>query len=160
MKKKWRFIPGYEGLYLISTQGEIASLKYGNKRIIKILHPTTKKGYLKVSLVKDGIRKTYRVHRLVALTFLPVPGPGQTQVNHINGIKLDNRVENLCWCTPKENRNNPATIQNCFIRYHKDGEFERRRAGQIKRFSNPQEREKAKAWMKHYWNTKKLLFSN
>ena len=129
----WKPIPQYEGLYDISSYGKIRSYVYGRKKITKILVLSSKTRYIKVTLHKDGAHKTYWVHRLVAITFLPAPQYGQC-VNHINGIKTDNRVENLCWCTPKENSNNPATKQNYYIRYHKEGEWQRRSDGQKRRF--------------------------
>ena len=104
------------------------------KKNVKILVLTTKSRYIKVSLRKNGSTKTYWVHRLVAIAFLPSPQQGRNQVNHINGIKTDNRVENLCWCTPKENSNNPSTKQNYFKRYHKEGEWQRRSSGQRRRY--------------------------
>jgi hypothetical protein len=133
-KEVWKAISGYEGLYEVSSYGRIRSFMYRCRRQVKILNLSTKTRYIKVTLMKNGEAKTYWVHRLVALAFLPSPQYGQVQVNHINGLKTDNRVENLCWSTPKENSNNPATKQNYFIRYHKEGEWERRSNGQRRRF--------------------------
>lgn len=59
-------------------------------------------GYLFFSICKDGQRKNMKVHRLVASSFIPNPN-NYPVVNHINGIKADNRVENLEWCTYSEN---------------------------------------------------------
>ena len=142
--EEWKFVNGYEGLYLVSTYGRVMSLNYGNTGNVRILKQSVKAGhYLKVTLRdRDGNPKTFRVHRLVAEAFLPKPKPEQTQVDHINGIKTDNRKENLRWSSPRENTNNPATKGNYHNRYHKEGEFERRSAGQKLRFQHPEERER------------------
>lgn len=86
-------VPGYEGLYTIDNQGVVVSSKTG--RAIKAV--TFPNGYVYVHLYKNGKGKCVRVHRIVAETFLPKPA-GCDQVNHINGIKTDNRIQNLEWC--------------------------------------------------------------
>jgi len=79
--------------------GDGAKRKH-NKMILK--YSKDKYGYLRLELSKDGGRKHFRIHRLVIETFLPNP-ENKPQVNHINGIKNDNRIENLEWCTALEN---------------------------------------------------------
>jgi hypothetical protein len=89
-------IPNYEGIYEISDCGKIFSLASG-----KALSPTRHKdGYLLIGLSKNSDRKFFSVHRLAALTFF---GEDSRHVNHKNGIKDDNRLENLEYVTPKEN---------------------------------------------------------
>jgi hypothetical protein len=91
-------IKGYEGLYKVSTLGNIFSIR--NKRLLKPI--PNKTGYLTIVLCKDKIKTRYYIHRLVAGAFINNP-KDKPQVNHINGFKDDNSYSNLEWCTSKEN---------------------------------------------------------
>ena len=84
--------------YLINENGDIYSLNTNKK--LKIL--LDKNGYVKIGLWENNKCITKRLHRLIAEHFIPNPD-NKPQVNHINGIKTDNRVENLEWCTSSEN---------------------------------------------------------
>lgn len=101
--EEWKDIQGYEGLYQISNLGKVRSLKFHRQNIIRELQPFRNlKGYLRVELHKNNKNKIHMVHILVAQHFIPNP-ENKKQVNHINAIKTDNKVENLEWCTPSEN---------------------------------------------------------
>ena len=109
-REKWRDIKGYEGLYQVSNLGRIKSLpkkiKMRNQytEIEMILKPVKDKyGYYHITLCKEKEKnKSRQIHRLVAETFIPNL-QNKPQINHINGIKTDNRIENLEWVTAKEN---------------------------------------------------------
>lgn len=98
---KFKSIPGYEGLYSVTSDGRI----YRHPRIgtkpgfLKLRTNTT---YMRVPLWKDGNITFHHVHRLVALAFIPNP-LNKPQVNHMNHKKHDNCLENLEWVTNNEN---------------------------------------------------------
>lgn len=98
----WRDIAGYEGQYQVSNLGNVRTLsdRHGNQRLIK--PGKDSKGYLRIGLVKNGQRKTFSVHRLVAQAFIPNP-LNLPEVNHVKGIKDDNRASELEWTTSSEN---------------------------------------------------------
>lgn len=101
----WKDIEGFEGLYEVSSLGRIKTLHYygGNQtRILKL--QSDKNGYLTVGLHKGGVTYQKKVHRLVAIAFIPNP-ENLPQVNHKDEDKENNCVENLEWCTSKYNVN-------------------------------------------------------
>lgn len=100
-------VAGYEGLYLIDSLGNVVSCprQQGSRFVnqYKILGTKTNRlGYKEVALSKDGKTRTVLLHRLLALHFIDNPD-NLPCVNHRNGVKTDNRLENLEWCTRSQN---------------------------------------------------------
>lgn len=119
MEEIWKDIPGYEGRYQASTLGRIRSLDHYSKEIIsrqgkkyralcrgRMLKPTLGMDeYLDITLSdSEGAPKTFRVHRLVAATFIPNPD-NLPFVNHKDECKTNNNADNLEWCTHDYNMN-------------------------------------------------------
>jgi len=113
--EEWRIIPRFMEAYEVSNAGSVRSLprevSFSHKGRIgslsfpkeKILTPIlSKHGYFFVNLSRGGIRKRAKIHQLVAQAFIPNP-ENKRYINHINGIKTDNRANNLEWCTSSEN---------------------------------------------------------
>ena len=97
----WKWIRGYEGDYQESNYGRTKSFKNG---IVRIMKPTiTKHGYLKINLHKNGKMKSFRLHKIVATTFIPNP-ENKREINHEDGCKLNCCVWNLNWATSSENK--------------------------------------------------------
>ena len=99
MREEWKELKESQGKYLISNYGRVKSLKSGREKILKTRK--THDGYLRYSLSFQGKAKTMRAHRLVAEYFIDNPFNKPT-VNHIDGNKENNRVDNLEWSTLKE----------------------------------------------------------
>lgn len=125
----WMPIEGYEGLYEVSNTQKVRSVD----RILN--HPTgtclvksklkslqiSNKGYYCLSLYKNGHGKVHLLHRLIAKAFIPNPFD-MPEIDHINGNKMDNRIENLRWTTRKGNMNNPVT-RSRMARYYSDKDW-------------------------------------
>lgn len=94
--EEWKLIEGYENNYAVSNLGRIKNIRHGN-----ILSPAkNEKGYLYVALCKDGKLSSKRVHRIVASAFL---GKSSLEINHKDGDKTNNRIDNLEYCTHSQN---------------------------------------------------------
>jgi hypothetical protein len=106
----WKLIPEYGNMFEVSNMGRIKSKERtywnGHKQCRckeKIRKQTICYGYFVCSFSWEGKKQVMRVHRLIANAFIPNPEKKE-EVNHINGIRNDNRLENLEWATPKENQ--------------------------------------------------------
>lgn len=117
----WKEITDYPN-YLCSRSGEFKNKKNGH-----ILTQTFTNGYKKVALRNANGSKQHRAHRIVAKMWLPPPTNGRNQVNHIDGNKTNNCVENLEWCSAKENmdhfrQSHPQFLPSIKLRFTKEGE--------------------------------------
>ena len=113
--EQWVDIPNYEGLYKISNFGNVLSLGNGGPNKYKgkktLLKPRKNiYGYYYVGLSKNGVKKSYTIHKLVAKVFIPNPNCLPC-VNHRDENRLNNNVDNLEWCTYKYNTNYGTCIQ-------------------------------------------------
>ena len=122
MAEQWKDICGYEGLYQVSTSGKIKGLKrhYATEKIRKPIKGNH--GYLQVMLSKDGERKTFLVHRLVAEAFIQNPN-GFAFVNHKDQNRHNNEAENLEWCNAQYNTD--YSVSKCVSQYDKLGNLVR-----------------------------------
>lgn len=116
MTEIWKDVPGYEGYYEVSDQGRVRSLdrfvtrptSQGYLQPGRILRPAwrkgaTNRGYKTINLCVNGANRSEYIHRLVALAFLSNPDC-LPQINHKNGRNDDNSVENIEWCSPRDNQ--------------------------------------------------------
>tara|TARA_R110002153_G_scaffold157939_3_gene309989 strand:+ start:1463 stop:1912 length:450 start_codon:yes stop_codon:yes gene_type:complete len=134
-------IVGYEN-YLIYEDGRVQ-----NKKTKRYLKSWISDGYYHVELRKDGKRKSYRVHRLIALYYIPNP-ENKKEVDHINRDRADNRIENLRWATKSENnqnkgchKNNKLGIKNICLECKSSYKYQKKFRGQkiSKRFKTLEE---------------------
>ena len=114
-------IKNYEGLYAITPEGEVWS--YKSKKFLKLTDNGN--GYLIVALWKNGERKWYLVHRLVADAYIPNPD-NLPQINHRDENKANNSLQNLEWCDCKYNNNYGTKIdrqKKTILQFDLDGNF-------------------------------------
>jgi len=138
----WQAISGYEGLYEVSSFGRVKSLLryvnsgYNKKRLLLeiIMKPKLNKyGYLTICLWRNSMKKIVTIHRLVACTYL-INDNNYPHINHIDGNKLNNHVDNLEFCTSLHNQRHAVSLglrDNC-TKYGEDCNFAKLKTEQVK----------------------------
>ena len=106
----WKDVPGFEGRYQISNLGNVMSLDYRHTGKPHLMAQCTVMGYKMIRFKAKGRNEMYKVHRLVAMAFIPNPN-NYKQVNHKDENKTNNVVDNLEWCTAKYNSNYGTRLQ-------------------------------------------------
>ena len=118
--EEWRPVVGWESYYMVSTFGRVATIRReyttsdgrhcATKQKIRkpVIEKFPSSSYFMFTFLKDGHHYKMQVHRMVAMAFIPNPN-NYPQIDHIDTNGLNNHVENLRWCTPKMNANNPIT---------------------------------------------------
>lgn len=116
-QERWKPIFGYDGMYEVSDLGRVRSKKYGRCKVMSA--KKRRDGYFSVNLCKDGKQKTVKIHRLVAQAFIPNDNIFNTEVNHIDECKQNNRVSNIEWCDRRYN-NTYNDIHHRRTKYKRD----------------------------------------
>lgn len=113
MTEVWKSVKGYEGLYEVSDLGRVKSLGNGETHKTEHIMRTSRNcnGYVLVHLTKNGITKTFQLHRIVASAFIENEDK-KPCVDHIDTNVENNRADNLRWCTDQENNLNPITREH------------------------------------------------
>lgn len=109
----WKDVVGYEEYYKISNKGRCISLDYNGTKVPRLMKPSkaSNRGeYMRYCLSMDGVKKDYKIHRLVAEAFIPNPN-NLPMVNHKDENPKNNCVENLEWCDAKYNCNYGTAIE-------------------------------------------------
>lgn len=127
VKEEWKPVEGFEGIYDVSSEGRVKRVKNGANNILKPFK--NKKGYLGVDLHDCGRRLSAKIHRLVAIAFIPNP-MGYLEINHKDENKANNAVSNLEWCTRQYNvkygtgaKRGIDQLKKVVCQYNYDGEL-------------------------------------
>lgn len=154
--EEWRDIVGYEGLYQISSLGRIKRLvspKCKKERLLAITKDL-KHDYCRVMLSKENKARRFLIHRLLAEHFIPNP-ENKPCIDHINGIRDDNRLENLRWCTHLENNSFPLAKRNNSIAHKElaqDEQWRKKNIEAVKRaMARPEVRKRISESRKKNW---------
>lgn len=126
---EWKDVPGYSGIIQASSTGKIRRLRHNGELIHHYIPSVSRFGYERVHIRVNGDSKNIHVHRLVALAFIPNPR-GCTQINHIDGNKLNNNIDNLEWCTCRENCRHREDV--IYMGHHKGGRRKGIKYGKVK----------------------------
>lgn len=97
--EEWKDIEGYEGIYQVSNEGRVKSLKFGKEKLMKPIFDGS--GYMMIELLKNGVANKRKVHKLVAEAFITNPNE-YTIVHHIDHNKTNNIAENLEWMSKEK----------------------------------------------------------
>jgi len=116
MEEHWKEIPGYEGVYSVSNQGQVRRDLAGPSTYVgRLLSTKRASGYVQAVLCNNAISRAYKVHRLVAEAFLGPRPPGADEINHLSGDKSDNRAKNLEWTTRQGNMDHARKVLKSLV---------------------------------------------
>ena len=110
-EERWRWVVGYEGLYMVSDHGRVMGVPKKTHYGHVLKQGKNWAGYMNVCLSKNGEKKSFSVHRLVAQAFVENP-ENKPEVNHKNGDRANNKAENLEWVTRSENERHAFQVLN------------------------------------------------